>query len=263
MSKAKFRLHGVALTVEADVDPIKNTVNPGGRQLWLDNLSWDAPVSGTIYGTLLNYKGALAALGNAVNKAPYFAPPQAPVLYIKPANTVIGYGMPIPLPSDVTRLEIGAALGVVIGHTARRVQEEEALTYVAGYTVANDVSIPHESLYRPAIKEKARDGFCPLGPWVIERDAVANPDALGVRVFINGELQQENTTENLIRPVRRLIADVTEFMTLDPGDILLVGVPEGAPLAKAGDRVRIEIDGVGCLQNTIVPEHKLVMGVSI
>ncbi|MBA4603676.1 fumarylacetoacetate hydrolase family protein [Thermoactinomyces mirandus] len=261
--KAKFRLRGVAPTCEADVDLTGNAVGLGGNRYHMDCLPWDAPVSGTVYGTLLNYKGALEALGNEVNEAPYLAPPKAPVLYIKPANTVIGYGMPIPLPQGVPQLEIGAALGVVIGSRATRVREKEALAYVAGYTVANDVSIPHKSLYRPAIKEKARDGFCPLGPWVMERDAVVNPDSLRIRVFINSKLQQENTTENLIRPVRRLIADVTEFMTLNPGDILLVGVPEGAPLAKAGDRVRIEIDGVGRLENTVIPEHELVMGVRV
>ncbi len=263
MSKAKVRLRGIAQTVEADVTPNEDTIHFDGKPFRMDRLPWDAPVSGTVYGVLLNYKGALSALGNAVNEAPYLAPPKAPVLYIKPANTVIGYDMPIPLPADILQLEVGAVLGVVIGRTARCVGEKEALAYVAGYTVANDVTVPHTSFYRPAIKEKARDGFCPLGPWVIERDAVANPDALGVRVLINGKLQQENTTENLIRPVRQLIADITQFMTLKKGDTLLVGVPEGAPLAKAGDRVRIEIDGVGCLENTVVPEQKLVMGVSI
>jgi 5-oxopent-3-ene-1,2,5-tricarboxylate decarboxylase/2-hydroxyhepta-2,4-diene-1,7-dioate isomerase len=260
MSKAKIKLRGLLQVNEADVNPADHTVELNGKRYSTDKLPWDAPVSGTIYGTLLNYRGALAALGEAVNAAPYKAAPKAPVLYIKPVNTIIGYGMPIPLPADVLELEIGAALGVVIGRTATRVSEEQALEHVAGYTVVNDVSIPHDSVYRPAVSQKARDGFCPVGPWVIERDAVTNPDALGVRVFINGELRQENTTANLIRSVARLIADITDFMTLNIGDTLLVGVPEGAPLAKAGDRVRIEIDGVGSLENTIIPEHELITG---
>ncbi|UZJ80994.1 fumarylacetoacetate hydrolase family protein [Fictibacillus sp. KU28468] len=218
------------------------------------------PVPGTVYGTLLNYKGAMAALGDAVNEAPYTEAPKGPILYIKPVNTINGHGSAIPLPEDVEELEIGAALGVVIGSTATRVSMDEALDYVAGYTVVNDVSVPHESVYRPAIKQKARDGFCPVGPWVIERDAVANPDSLSVKVWINGELKQENTTANLVRSVSRLIADVTEFMTLNAGDVLMVGVPEKAPLAKARDAVRIEIEGVGSLENTIVPEHETVFG---
>ncbi len=263
MCKATLKLRGVAQIEEVDVSPAEHTLQWNGAHYRADRLALDPPVSGTVYGTLLNYKGAYAALGDAVNEPPYKAPPVAPILYIKPANTQIGSGMPIPLPDDVTELEMGAALGVVIGRTATRVSETAALEYVAGYTVANDVSVPHASVYRPAIMQKARDGFCPIGPWVVERDAVADPDQLGIRVYINGELRQENTTANLIRSISRLLADVTDFMTLFPGDTLLVGVPEDAPLAAEGDRVRIEIDGVGRLENTLVPEHELIREVTV
>jgi 5-oxopent-3-ene-1,2,5-tricarboxylate decarboxylase/2-hydroxyhepta-2,4-diene-1,7-dioate isomerase len=211
-------------------------------------------VPGTVYGVLLNYRGVLAALGDAVNEPPYKAPPKAPVLYIKPANTWIGDGAPIPVPGDVEALQMGAALGVVIGRTACRVSVEAALDYVAGYTVANDVSVPHESFYRPSIRLKCRDGFCPIGAAIVDRARVPDPDALRVRVFVDGALRQENTTANLIRSTARLIADITEFMTLEPGDVLLTGVPENAPRAHAGQRVAIEIDGVGRLENTLVAE---------
>ncbi len=211
-------------------------------------------VSGTLYGVLLNYKGALAALGDAVHKPPYKAPPKAPVLYIKPANTWIGDGAPIPVPSDVEALQMGAALGIVIGRTACRVPAEAALDYVAGYVIVNDVSVPHDSYYRPSIRFKCRDGFCPMGPRLVERARVPDPDALAVRVFIDGALRQQNTTANLIRSTARLIADVTEFMTLSAGDVLLTGVPENAPLARAGQRVAIEIEGVGRLENPLVAE---------
>lgn len=126
--------------------------------------------------------------------------------------------------------------------------------------VVNDIGIPHDSYYRPAVKLKARDGFCPVGPWVMERDAVANPDSLCLRVYINNELRQENSTVNLVRSVSRLISEVTDFMTLNAGDVLLTGVPEGAPLAKAGDRIRIEIEHVGRLENTVVPEDEWIPG---
>jgi 5-oxopent-3-ene-1,2,5-tricarboxylate decarboxylase/2-hydroxyhepta-2,4-diene-1,7-dioate isomerase len=214
----------------------------------------DPPVTGTIYGALLNYKGALEALGDAVHKAPYKGEPKAPVLYIKPANTVIGHRMAIPVPDDSAELEMGAALGVVIGKTATHVKEVEALSYVSGYTIVNDVSVPHDSVFRPAIKQKARDGFCPVGPWIMPKEAVENPDSLQVKVFINGQLKQENNTQQLIRSVARLIADVTDYMTLRAGDILLTGVPENAPLAKVGDVVRIEIDRIGVLENFLVHE---------
>lgn len=260
MSKAIFKFRGIQQEEESVVNPTNGTINLNGRMTYIENLLLDAPVSGTIYGALLNYKGALGSLGAEVYDAPYKEPPKAPILYIKPANTIVGNKMPIPLPAGVPELEMGAALGVVIGHDATRVSEEQAMDYVAGYTVVNDVSVPHKSFYRPAISQKCRDGFCPVGPWIIERDAVTNPNALDVRVFVNGELRQENSTENLIRSVSQLIAEVTDFMTLSAGDILLVGVPEGAPIVKAGDRIRIEIDQVGILENTVVNEAELVNG---
>lgn len=94
----------------------------------------------------------------------------------------------------------------------------------------------------------------------MERDAVTDANALNIRVYINGQLRQENNTGNLIRPIARLISDITEFMTLNTGDTLLVGVPENAPLAKAGDHIRIEVEGIGDLENKIVHEHALVTG---
>lgn len=209
---------------------------------------------GTVYGVLLNYRGALAALGEAVHQPPYKAPPKAPVLYIKPANTLSAPGAPIVVPAEVEALEIGAALAVVIGRTACRVAPDRALDHVAGYTIANDVSVPHASYYRPAIRFKCRDGFCPLGPELVERGRIADPGALGLRVFVDGTLAQENSTAHLIRPVAQLIADVTDFMTLAPGDVLLTGVPERAPRARAGQRVAIEIDGLGRLENPLVAE---------
>lgn len=211
-------------------------------------------VSGTLYGVLLNYQGALAALGDAVHQPPYKAPPKAPVLYIKPANTWIGDGAPIPVPADIEALQMGAALGVVIGRTACRVPAGAALDYVAGYVVVNDVSVPHDSFYRPSIRLKCRDGFCPIGTRIVDRARVPDPDALAVRVFVDGALRQQNTTAHLIRSTAQLIADVTEFMTLSAGDVLLTGVPEGAPLARAGQRVAIEIEGVGRLENPLVAE---------
>ncbi|WP_096199441.1 fumarylacetoacetate hydrolase family protein [Bacillus sp. FJAT-45350] len=262
MSKAKIKYQGIQQTNEVVASPNNNTFELNGDSYEVTKANVDSPVSGTIYGALLNYKGALASLGNAVNEAPYNEAPKAPILYIKPVNTISSYGTPIPLPAGFPEVEIGASLGIVIGRNATRVTEDEALSYVAGYTIVNDVSIPHDSVYRPAISQKARDGFCPVGPWVIERDSVTNPDALGIKVFINDELKQENNTSNLVRSVSRLLADVTDFMTLSEGDVLLVGVPENAPLAKDGDIVRIEIDGIGQLENSVKLEQEITKGAS-
>lgn len=260
MSKATINLRGVKQVNEGTIIEQGRAVEINEKRYDTGELSYDVPVSGTVYGALLNYKGAFKALEPAMHEDPYKAPPKEPVLYIKPENTFTSYGAAIPLPAGVPKLEMGAALGIVIGKTATQVKEADALEYIQGYTIVNDVTIPHESFHRPAVKEKARDGFCPIGPWITEREAVVEPDALDVRVYINGELQQENNTKNLVRSVGKLIEDVTAFMTLYAGDTLLVGVPENAPLAKENDRVEIEIEGVGVLENTIKNEDKVAGG---
>jgi 5-oxopent-3-ene-1,2,5-tricarboxylate decarboxylase / 2-hydroxyhepta-2,4-diene-1,7-dioate isomerase len=213
-------------------------------------------LSGTVYGTLLNHRSALAALGTAVSAPPYHAAPRAPVLYLKPRNTLIGDGDPVVVPAGVAELEVGACLGLVIGRTACRVSEPRALEHLAGYLILNDVSIPHSSYYRPAVPLKARDGFCPLGPRVTPAPAIARPDALAIRVRIDGELRQQSSTSELVRKVATLLADVTEFMTLAPGDVLAVGAAAPAPRVRAGQRVSIEIDGLGCLTNPFVGERE-------
>lgn len=213
------------------------------------------PTNGTVIGTLLNFRGVLDRLGEQLHEVPYKAPPRAPILYIKPRNTWAAHGAAIVVPDDVPAVEIGATLGIVIGRIACRISVAHALHHVAGYTIVNDLTVPHESVYRPAIKARCRDGFCPIGPCVVARDALSNPDVLPIRAYVNAELRQENNTRNLIRPVARLLADITEFMTLAVGDVLLVGVAENAPTAKAGDRVAVEIEGVGRLENDLIDEH--------
>src|SRR5213082_2418740 len=178
--------------------------------------------------------------------------PISPVLYVKPRNTLAACGEPVAVPPGVAELEIGATLGLVIGRPACRLSEEGALEHVAGYLIVNDVSIPHQPYYRPSIRFKARDGFCPVGPRVVPRAAIANPDALTIGVYLDGELKQTATTAQLIRPVAKLLADVTDFMTLSPGDVLAVGVAAPAPRARAGQVARIEIDGLGRLENPFV-----------
>lgn len=258
VAKARIKLQELSIFEDVEIDS-NDQVSRNGKKYDVTQLKWDVPITGTVYGTLLNYHGALEAMKAQLNESPYNEPPKAPILYIKPKNTFSSFSNPIPLPKDIERLEVGAALGIVIGKTATRVSEAEALEYVGGYTIVNDISIPHESVYRPAIRYKARDGFCPIGPWVVHADSISNPDSLGIRVYINEEIVQENTTSHLIRPVSRLIADVTDFMTLNPGDVLLVGVPENAPLAKDGDKIRIEIDQIGYLENTIIHEESLAL----
>lgn len=215
-------------------------------------------LTGAVYGVLLNHAGALAALGDAVHRPPYTAPAKAPVLYIKPRNTLSAPGQPIQVPADAQVLLIGANLGAVIGRTACRVARDQALSHVAGYVIVNDLSVPHASFFRPAIRFIARDGTCAIGPSVVARERIADPDALTVRIHVDGQRVQTTDTSGRLRPLAQLLADVTDFMTLVPGDILMLGASAGAPTARAGQRVAVAIDGLGQLENPLVVEREAV-----
>lgn len=214
-------------------------------------------LSGTVYGALLNDPQTLAALGEAVHLPPYKAPPVHPVLALKPRHTLAGDGAAVAVPTGVDALEMGATLAIVIGRTACHVPLQSALDVVAGYTIANDISVPMAGAaghYRPAVRLRARDGFCPIGPTVTPADQVPQPDALRVRVWVDGALVHQASTAGRTRNVAQLITDVSEFMTLQPGDLLLLGATHGAPLARAGQSVAIDIDGLGRLSHHLVAE---------
>jgi 5-oxopent-3-ene-1,2,5-tricarboxylate decarboxylase/2-hydroxyhepta-2,4-diene-1,7-dioate isomerase len=198
---------------------------------------------------LLSHRAAYEALKPVMNQPPYGGAPKAPVLFIKPRNTLARDRDAVVVPADIAELEAGACLGLVIGQTACNVPSERALDVIGGYVIVNDVSVPHADYYRPAIRLKCRDGFCPLGPQVTPSASVRNPDALNVRVFIDGRMASSASTRDLVHPIAQILSDVTEFMTLSPGDVLAVGVGFPAPRVRAGQRVRIEIDEVGALEN--------------
>lgn len=214
----------------------------------LDFAPWR--LSGVVYGTLLNDPATLAALGEAAQQAPYKAAPRAPVLYVKPRSALAGEGDALVLPEGEEALEIGACIGLVIGRAACRVTEGNALDHVAGLVLVNDVCLPHASFYRPSVRLRARDGFCPLGPAVPL--AGRHPDALRLRVLLDGQPAQVVSTAGRTRGAARLLADVTDFMTLAPGDLLLTGTAHGAPLARAGQVVTLEAEGIGRLTNRVV-----------
>lgn len=253
MKQVFLKLRGIASNVAGEVSG--NTVLIHGNPYEIAHVPVDVPIQGTIYGTLLNFKGTYERLAPKMRQKPYVTPPEVPVLYVKPKNTWISDTRPIPMPKGHTMLEVGATLGIVIGRTATKVKEVDALHYILGYTVVNDVSIPHENVHRPAVKERARDGFCPIGPWIVMRDSIENPNDLTIKVKVNGEIRQENTTANTIRSVEKLISDVTAFMTLYEGDVLLLGVPENAPLVCKNDVVQVEIDQVGAIENPVIKEE--------
>lgn len=213
-----------------------------------------ASITGLVYGVLLNERDDLDRLAPRLAEPPYKGLPKAPVLYVKPYNTHIGPGATVRVPAGVERIATGATLGIVIGRPACRVPEQRALAVVAGYTIVNDLSIPHESLFRPPIREKCFDGACPIGPSIVARDSFPEPDRAIISTYVNGALAQRRTLDKLVRPIARLIADVTEFMTLFPGDVLLPGIPLDAPTAKPGDSIAVEIDGIGRLESHLLRE---------
>jgi 5-oxopent-3-ene-1,2,5-tricarboxylate decarboxylase/2-hydroxyhepta-2,4-diene-1,7-dioate isomerase len=211
-------------------------------------------LSGTVYGALLNHAPQLAALGEALTAPPHKAAPVAPVLCVMPRHTLAGSGEVLVVPADAPGLEIGVALGIVIGRVACRVPVHAALDHVAGYLVVGDISLPLTSHYRPAVRLRARDGFSPLGPVVTPALAVVDPGALAVTVHIDGQLAHRSDTGDRLRGVAQLLADVTDFMTLQPGDVLALGRSHGAPLARAGQTVVMEIAGLGRLEHRVVAE---------
>ena len=185
--------------------------------------------AGTVYGTLLNFRAEVEALAPQMTQPPYKAPPKAPVLYVKTANTWSPHGSAITVPAGVPEVEIGASVGMVIG----------AEGDVEGFVLLNDLSIPHASFFRPPVKFKCVDGFLGIGPALRDAQEVADPANFRVEVRINGELKQSIDFSRLVRPARQLLADVGDFMTLAHGDVLMLGCgPVDSRDAQLGDVAR-------------------------
>jgi len=228
-----------------------------------DRLAFSVPpfrLSGVVVGALLNDPAELAALGEALHQPPYKAPPQAPVLGVKPRNTWAFDGDAVAVPAE--GVVLAAQLGLVIGLPCCRVPEARALAHVAGYTLALDLHLPLASHYRPAARQRVRDGFCPLGPAVLPAAALAEPEALVLQVQLDGQTVHLAPCAGRSRGVARLVADVSQFMTLAPGDLLLLGAAAGAPLGHAGQQVRVQallhgapVPGLGPLGVQLVPEQ--------
>jgi 5-oxopent-3-ene-1,2,5-tricarboxylate decarboxylase / 2-hydroxyhepta-2,4-diene-1,7-dioate isomerase len=215
-------------------------------------------LSGTVIGALLNDPAQLAALGESVNQPPHKAPPRLPVLEVKPRHTWARTGQAIELPREPGCVLVGASLGIVIAQSACRVPAAEALRCVAGFVAVADLSLPLQGHYRPAARLKARDGFCVFGQTMCSAQAIADPDALGSQVLVDGRLVQAASTAGRVRGVAQLIADVSSFMSLQPGDVLLLGLSQGAPLARIGQEVCVGFDGLAGPTFTLVAEAEQV-----
>jgi 2-keto-4-pentenoate hydratase/2-oxohepta-3-ene-1,7-dioic acid hydratase in catechol pathway len=200
----------------------------------------------------LNYRDHAEEQGTAL--------PEAPLLFAKWQNALIGPGDPIVIPPVVTKCDYEAELGVVIGAQARDVSAENALEAVAGYICVDDVSARDLQFADGQwTRGKSPDTFCPVGPALVSRDQIPDPQALPIRAILNGETVQESTTANMIFGVADVIAYVTRTITLEPGDLIATGTPAGVgafrnpPLfMQPGDEITIEIEGIGSLTNPVV-----------
>jgi 5-oxopent-3-ene-1,2,5-tricarboxylate decarboxylase / 2-hydroxyhepta-2,4-diene-1,7-dioate isomerase len=180
-----------------------------------------------------------------------------PLVFLKTAGSVIGHRGFTRRPRDVKFMHYECELAVVIGKTARKVKRAQAQQHVAGYTVCNDYAIRDylENWYRPNLRVKNRDGCTVLGPWLVDAADVPDAQALALRTKVNGKITQQGHTGNMVHSVAELIEYLSEFMTLQSGDVILTGTPEGVVNVNVGDEVVTEIDGIGSLRNTIVGDE--------
>jgi 2-keto-4-pentenoate hydratase/2-oxohepta-3-ene-1,7-dioic acid hydratase in catechol pathway len=185
--------------------------------------------------------------------------PEAPLLFAKWQNTLIGPGEPIVIPPIVTKCDYEAELGVVIGARVRDASAENALDAVAGYICVNDVSARDLQFADGQwTRGKSPDTFCPVGPRLVPRDEIPDPQQLSIRAVLNGETMQESSTSNMVFGVAELIAYITRTITLEPGDLIATGTPAGVGAFRTppvfmqpGDEITIEIEGLGSLTNPV------------
>jgi 2,4-diketo-3-deoxy-L-fuconate hydrolase len=189
--------------------------------------------------------------------------PKAPLLFAKWPNTLIGDGEPIVLPQESSQVDYEAELGVVIATTAKHVSERGALDVVGGYICVNDVSARDLQFGDGQwTRGKSPDTFCPVGPRLVPREEIDDPQALSIRCIVNGETLQDSSTSQMIFSVAEIIAYVTRVITLEPGDLIATGTPAGVGvfrdpkvLLQDGDEVSVEIEGLGTLTNPVEKER--------
>jgi 2-keto-4-pentenoate hydratase/2-oxohepta-3-ene-1,7-dioic acid hydratase in catechol pathway len=209
------------------------------------------PRPGKIICVGLNYRDHARETGQEI--------PTEPVLFSKFANSVVGPGADVVVPPEAEKIDYEAELAVVIGRRATSVPVADALVHVAGYACANDVS-SRSLQFRSGqwLLGKAIDTFLPLGPFMATADEVPDPQALGIRCLVNDEVLQSSDTGQMVFGVAELVSFISRTITLEPGDLVVTGTPSGVGMAadpprflRPGDRMRVEIDGLGQLDNTV------------
>lgn len=219
-------------------------------------LTAPVPRPGKILAVARNYPAHAAEGGRP--------PPEEPVFFLKATSSVIGPEDDIVLPRASSSVDFEGELAVVIGRTAKGVSEADALAFVAGYTIANDVSArDFQGVHGQHFIGKSCDTFAPLGPALVTADEVPDPQDLGLRTIVSGEVMQSARTKEMTFPVAVLIAFASRLLTLEPGDVLLTGTPAGVGMARKpprwlrdGDVVDVEIERVGLLRNFVTTERE-------
>lgn len=214
-----------------------------------------APIGGTrqFVAIGLNYRQHAAESGNPI--------PKEPVVFTKAITSINGPDDDVALPPDSQKLDWEIELGVVIGVKAQRVTREDALSHVAGYCLANDVSERDWQVNRSGqwSKGKSFDNFGPLGPWLVTRDELADPQSVPLLLKVNGEVRQKNNTNDMIFTVAEIVSHLSQFMTLLPGDVVITGTPEGVGLGmkppqflKRGDVIELDAGILGAQRQRVV-----------
>jgi len=214
-------------------------------------VTWLPPVEPTkMIGLVLNYADHANELG--------LSPSNEPILFLKPINTLIGHLGKIVYPNEATYMHYEAEFAVVIGRRARRISADKASEFIQGYAIANDVTVRDfiTNTFRPPVRAKGFDTFCPLGPYLVSPQEIADISNLNIKTLVNGELRQEGNTRNLIHSVPKLIEFISSFMTLELGDVILTGTPKGISPIVPGDKVEISIDSLGTLTNFVEAERQ-------
>ena len=212
---------------------------------------WLPPVQpAKVIGLALNYAEHAAELSVQ-------APPE-PALFFKPLSSLVGHRAPIVYPAGVEYMHYEVELAVVIGRRCRRVAAGDAGQVIAGYTIANDVTVRDfvGDFYRPPVRAKGYDSFGPTGPYLVTPDEIPDVDDLELRAYVNGELRQRGHTSQLLRKIPELIEFISMIMTLEPGDMIWTGTPRGISHVYPGDQLRLEIDHLGALENEVVAAEK-------
>ena len=248
MRRARIAFRGRDLWAEV-IEEGRALRLPGGRCVAADEAQWLPPVvpGAAVYALGLNYADHVRELGFAAKQ-------QVPLVFMKGSNAFVGHRGETERPVDANQMHPECELVAVIGRPARRLPVEVALDCVDGYTVANDYAIREylENYYRPNARVKNRDAATAIGPWIVDAAEVGDPQALSLTTRVNGVEVQHGSTADMILGVAGLIAHISSFTTLMPGDMILTGTPHGVHFCAAGDTVETEIEGIGCLVNHLV-----------